>query len=349
MEDPLPYVPLLVEQFPSRIKNTSQAEDAVALYRRVLAAQPYRSVAISSIGIHTNLAALLRSPPDDVSPLNGTALVAEKVSLLAVMGGKYPASKGNPECNVCGGLRNEHNHVVASAAAAYVAAHWPASSFLLWSGFEVGFEVQSGGARFQKCPVATPSNPVRAAMVSYEGGTDMSRYSWDPLTTLVAVRTIARVPSVAACTQCNGTNSIDPESGNNAWVSGSAANQTYLVLNNGTAAGEALDELLCQYPKRASQATPVVVVIWRGPLRVGRLAAAGQPDEASTRVPCSVCQRPRRPRADPDHIDAIYFMDVALLHRNPMNRQRRSLRLRRPRLPPLRVIRQVECGVSCVL
>ena len=42
MEDPLPYVPAIVEGFPLRIKNTSQAEDAVAVYRRVLAAQPAR-------------------------------------------------------------------------------------------------------------------------------------------------------------------------------------------------------------------------------------------------------------------------------------------------------------------
>lgn len=58
-------------------------------YRRVLAAQPDRSVAISSIGIHTNLAALLKSPPDAVSALPGLELVRQKVYLLAVMGGMW--------------------------------------------------------------------------------------------------------------------------------------------------------------------------------------------------------------------------------------------------------------------
>ena len=98
-------------------------------------------MAISSIGIHTNLAALLRTPPDAISPLGGLALVAEKVSLLAVMGAKFPKSDGFPECNVCGGGRNKHNQLVASAASSYVAAHWPASSQLIWSGFEVGVQV----------------------------------------------------------------------------------------------------------------------------------------------------------------------------------------------------------------
>lgn len=127
-------VPLLGQIFPSPIKNTSQVPDAVAMYRKILAAQPHRSVAISSIGIHTNLAGLLKSGPDEYSQLSGEALVAEKVFRLAVMGGKYPESALSPECNFCGGARNAHNHDTASAASAYVAKHWPDSSELIWSG-----------------------------------------------------------------------------------------------------------------------------------------------------------------------------------------------------------------------
>ena len=81
-----------------------------------------------------------------------------------------------------------HNHYVASAASSYVAAHWPPASKIIWSGSEVGVMVQSGGARFQqRCPaVADPRyNPCAAAMISYERGPDKSRFSWDPLTTLV--------------------------------------------------------------------------------------------------------------------------------------------------------------------
>jgi hypothetical protein len=145
----------------------------VSVYRRVLAAQPDRSVAISSIGIHTNLAALLRSPPDQYSPLAGRDLVAQKVFVLAVMGGAYP--QGN-ECNLMGGGDNpvnHHNHLVASAASSYVAANWPPTSKIIWSGAEVGGGVQSGGAGFQsRCPsVADPDyNPCAAAMINYEGG-----------------------------------------------------------------------------------------------------------------------------------------------------------------------------------
>lgn len=255
-EHPLPYVTTLVSEFSSPIKNSSQMPDAVDTYRRVLAAQPSRSVAISSIGILTNLAALLRSLPDKHSALDGKALVGEKVFLLAVMGGKFPASGGSPECNVCGGGRNEHNHLVASAASSYVAANWPTTSSIIWSGFEVGVQVQSGGAGFQHCPVASESSPVKAAMVSFEGGPNKSRFSWDPLTTLVAVRSIAGVPSVAACTDCDGTNSIDANTGQNTWVAGPPSNQTYLILADAKAAGDALDALLCQTPAHSPPPPP---------------------------------------------------------------------------------------------
>ena len=253
MEQPLDYVSLLGARFPSAVKNTSSAgvEDAVALYRRVLAAQMPHSVAISSIGIHTNLAALLKSPPDATSRLSGIELVAEKVFLLAVMGGKYPRSGDAPECNVCGGRRNEHNHFVASVAASYVAAHWPPSSKVIWSGYELGVMVQSGGATFQRCSAAKSRNPVKAAMVSYMGGPNRSRFSWDPLTTLVAARGVEHVPSVAFCEGCDGVNLIDAKTGENRWVAGAPRNQTYLVLKDAKGAGDAIDRLLCQKPMLA--------------------------------------------------------------------------------------------------
>jgi inosine-uridine nucleoside N-ribohydrolase len=68
------------------------------VYRKALAAAPASSVWISSIGFTTNIEALLKSPPDKISPLNGTELVAAKVKGIAWMGGAYPASgrAGNP-------------------------------------------------------------------------------------------------------------------------------------------------------------------------------------------------------------------------------------------------------------
>jgi hypothetical protein len=54
-----------------------------------------------------------------------------------------------------------------------------------------------------------------------------SRYSWDPLTTLVAVRGAA-AGSTAECINCDGVNVIDPSNGFNKWQSGAKSNQTYV-------------------------------------------------------------------------------------------------------------------------
>ena len=244
----LPYVPLLVNNFPSPIKNTSQVPSAVDVYRKTLAAQPDGSVAISSIGLLTNLEALLKSGPDQFSKMTGAALVSAKVKVLAVMGGKYPSSGKSSECNFCGCYNGASAADAATAehATAYVTSHWPPNVRLLFSGFEVGVRVQSGG-RLSSCQ--PKSSPTRAAFESYEHGPNKSRFSWDPLTTLVAVRGVAAA-HCRECTDCNGTNRVDPSSGNNQWAAGGASNQSYIVLEDGVAAGKVLDDLLCQTPKR---------------------------------------------------------------------------------------------------
>ena len=126
-------------------------------------------------------------------------------------------------------------------------------------------DVQSGGAGFQQCAVARDParpNPVTAAMDSYEGGPNKSRFSWDPLTTVVAVRGAAAM-SCSECTDCDGTNRIDASTGDNTWVKSAAkTNQTFLVLHDGKAAGEALDKLLCQVPKNGPTPPPTPRGAW---------------------------------------------------------------------------------------
>ena len=73
----------------ARSKTPEQIEDPVTLYRRTLAAQPDRSVTVLSLGFATELAKLLDSPADDISPLTGRELVARKVKTLSIMAGSY--------------------------------------------------------------------------------------------------------------------------------------------------------------------------------------------------------------------------------------------------------------------
>eukprot|EP00929_Paragymnodinium_shiwhaense_P101727 TRINITY_DN6488_c0_g1_i2.p1 TRINITY_DN6488_c0_g1~~TRINITY_DN6488_c0_g1_i2.p1 ORF type:complete len:345 (+),score=28.16 TRINITY_DN6488_c0_g1_i2:57-1037(+) len=219
-----PYVTDLVENFPSAIKNASQVPDAVEVYRRMLASQPDRSVTISSIGILTNLAALLRSGPDDISPLSGRELMARKVKLVAAMAVDSPTEKSS----------------------AFATVSMPQEVKVTFSGLEVGLRVVTG-TNLRQC--ASPSSPVRRAYIDYVG--DKGRFSWDLITTLVAIRG-AGAAGCSECTDCNGSNKVNATTGTNKWTPGPKTNQTYLLLHNATFARDTIDELLCRPPKGAA-------------------------------------------------------------------------------------------------
>ena len=251
----LPYTTDLARNWPSPVKNASQCREAVDLYRQILAAQPDRSVVISSIGLLTNLDALLASSPDAHSPLNGTHLVAKKVRRVAIMGGGYPHTTsratgasgrfagGACECNFCAAYNGGLDHAAASEASSRVVAALPPTVEVIFSGVEVGLRVVTG-ARLSRC--APPSSPCRQAFLDYEGGPSKGRFSWDPLTTLAAVRG----PGGVACTvEASGANTVDPASGGNRWVDGTPRNESYLILRDAHAAGQAIDELLCESPR----------------------------------------------------------------------------------------------------
>ncbi len=107
----------------------SKAPEATALLRRVLADQPDGSVVIAQVGFSTNLARLLQSPPDDISPLSGRELVAKKVRLLSVMAGAFAPIRGNKRYG-------EYNVVKDLPAARLLTESWPTP--IVFSGYEIG-------------------------------------------------------------------------------------------------------------------------------------------------------------------------------------------------------------------
>ena len=246
---PLTYVESLVSNFPSPIRDSSQVPDAVDVYRRVLAASPARSVTVASVGLLTNLELLLRSAPDAHSPLTGHELVAEKVALLAVMAGDYPW--GGVECNACGCYNGADamSKATAAAASSYVAANTPSSVRVIYLGFRDGDQVRTG-AVMATC--ASAANPCRHALEDFHhragwGWGPGGRSSYDPLTTLFAVRGLSvEGMGFSDCDGCDGVNSINPANGRNQWVAGPPSNQSYVVLRDRQTAEAALDQLLCQ-------------------------------------------------------------------------------------------------------
>jgi hypothetical protein len=168
--DPVAYRIAIAEEFPSDI-TPSEVEEPVALYRRILAAQPDQSVTIISVGFLTNLAALLASQGDAVSPLTGPELVKRKVALYVQMGGRYPQQQPG-DYNL--GLDNASSHAVIT--------HWPTP--ILFSGGEIGEQIITGTERLRDA--TNQDNPVHRA---YEIFNDFSgRFSWDQTAVLAGVR-----------------------------------------------------------------------------------------------------------------------------------------------------------------
>ena len=163
----------ILAKYPHAIRDNAQAEDAVKLYRRILAKQPDHSVVIITTGFFTNLSNLLQSPADSSSSLSGKQLVDKKVKKLVSMGGIFP-------------LGREFNVYNDSIASAYVFDHWPTP--ILLSGFEIGVKIKTGlplvhNASIQNSPV----KDVFRICLPMAAEDSAGRSSWDETAVLVGI------------------------------------------------------------------------------------------------------------------------------------------------------------------
>jgi purine nucleosidase len=120
--------------YPRRLIDGTQAQEAVSLLRKTLAAQPDGSVVVILVGYSTNLARLLESKADASSPLNGRDLVQKKVRLLSVMAGNFRETQSEGKTLSLGAP--EFNLMVDVPAAQKVFTTWPTP--IVDSGFEIG-------------------------------------------------------------------------------------------------------------------------------------------------------------------------------------------------------------------
>ncbi len=130
-----------------RSKQGGDFEDPVTLYRRVLAARPDTSVVFVSLGFGTELAKLLQSGPDDISPLSGRDLVRQKVRYLSIMAGSYGAKQ-----------RAEYNVVNDIPAMQIVFDRWPTR--IVQNPFEIGPKVKFHGNKVDELFTWTKKHPV---------------------------------------------------------------------------------------------------------------------------------------------------------------------------------------------
>jgi hypothetical protein len=113
------------------LRDNAAAREAVDLLRELLATSPDGSVTIVSVGIASNLANLLKSAGDAHSPLDGPALIRQKVKRLSIMAGAFTFANGTNyhlEANVINGIGYMQT----------VAEQWPEEVPVIWSGYEIG-------------------------------------------------------------------------------------------------------------------------------------------------------------------------------------------------------------------
>jgi hypothetical protein len=160
------YQKRLAENFGKEFTN-ADAEDAVRLYRRLLASAEEK-IEIIEIGFLQVVSALLLSTGDDISEKSGLELVSEKVAKFWVMAGKWDGD-GEREHNFC------LNERTRRAARIFCELCPVPVTFLGW---EIGYGVITGGALPEEDHLKTTLN---------DHGSNNGRHSWDPMTALMAI------------------------------------------------------------------------------------------------------------------------------------------------------------------
>lgn len=165
------WTDVLPAKYAHHTEKSSDAPDAVNIYRKVLSGQRDNSVVVCTIGFFSNLRDLLNSGGDKYSPLTGKELVAKKVKRLVSMAGLFPEGK-------------EFNVYCDAPASKVVAAEWP--NEIIFSGFEIGEKILTGK---RLVGMNVENSPVKEAYaLCFAEGDPDGRMSWDHTAVLVAVK-----------------------------------------------------------------------------------------------------------------------------------------------------------------
>ena len=148
-------------------------KDAVILHRELLSKADDKSVTIISVGFSNNLAALLESPGDDFSSLNGRELVAKKVNRLVVMAGHME----NPKYR-------EFNVVNDVPSCQKVYNEWPTAIYT--SPFELGEHILYPAQSIENDFSWTKNHPIVDAYKCYLPNME-DRPTWDLTAVLYAI------------------------------------------------------------------------------------------------------------------------------------------------------------------
>ena len=164
-------------RYPHDLMSGNDAPEATGLIRKLLAAQPDRSVTLVQVGFFTNFQRLLTSQPDAASPLGGRELIAAKVKLLSIMAGAFQTVDWNTR-------HLEYNVIKDVPAAQALAKNWPTP--VVWSGYEIGVAAAFPHVSVEQDLEYVKHHPLKEAYLLYNPPPH-DRPTWDPTALLVAL------------------------------------------------------------------------------------------------------------------------------------------------------------------
>ena len=195
-----------LSQFANNYHSNAEAEDAVKLYRTILASAD-SPIELIEIGYPQVLTALLQSKPDDISKLDGVELVKNKVSKIWMMAGKWDKNP-DKENNFA---RNERSREAANIFCDICPVP------ITFLGWEVGASVITGG-------YLEKNDPLYLALCDH--GSCDGRSSWDPMLCLLA---LLGNDEKAEYSVVIGTASVDASTGENYFTVNSEGPHKYVV------------------------------------------------------------------------------------------------------------------------
>ncbi|MBC8005884.1 MAG: nucleoside hydrolase [Verrucomicrobia bacterium] len=201
------YTKFIANEFPGKIKAWQDAEDAIALYRKLLAQNNNESVVIVTIGHLTSLQGLLQSKADENSSLNGKQLVKKKVKKWICMGGQFPKGK---EANF---YRPDPQSTL------YCVANW--NKEVVFCGWEIGNKVITGGNGLKE--TLKPSHPLYRGYELYNNFA--GRPSWDQIAVLLLTSESQKFFNYKT-----GTCIVNPD-GSNSWKDEKKGKHQHVVFN----------------------------------------------------------------------------------------------------------------------
>ena len=168
-------------RYPHNILSGYDAPDAVKVLRSALVSAEDGSVVLVQVGFSTNLANLLKSKPDKISPLSGIELLKKKAKLLSIMAGaftKIAAKDGNLH------VHKEYNVVKDIPSAQSIAHEWPTP--IVWSGYEIGIALPYPHESIEQDYQYVKHHPLADAYYLYSPPPH-NRPTWDLTSVLYAV------------------------------------------------------------------------------------------------------------------------------------------------------------------